>query len=119
MIDLIFTDLADAVLGVVQNNSMLVIGALIVAIIGKGFLMEKPAEVFGRTAQALLLTVLLLFVVAGFTNPDRLSLSGWLTHIQGSWISLMGTQVQTLLGFYLVALVGVGAVFGIKKVIRR
>ena len=119
MLSTITSDLTGALSGVVTDASLVTLIVMGIAVAAKGFATNSILGVFGRAAAALVLMIPALFVVRGLLPADRFSGSHWADHLMGSWDSLMGMTGQTMLGHYLVALVGVAIVFAAKSVFNR
>ena len=119
MLSIILNDLSDALSSVVTDASVatLVVMGLVVA--AKGFATNSVFGVFGRAAAALVLMIPALFVVRGLLPAERFSADHWMDHTMASWNGLMGMTGQTMIGHYLVALVGVAIVFAAKSVFNR
>ena len=119
MIDRVLDDMGAALTGVVDGAALptlLVMGA---AVVFKGIRTQALFGVFGRSAAALLLMLALLYVVHGVLPEGRFSLAHWAAHTEASWAAVMGTTGRTMVGYYLVALTGVAAVFAVKSLLHR
>ena len=119
MLSTITSDMGDALTGVVSNAdtiSLVVMGLVVVA---KGFATNSLGGVFGRAAAALVMMIPALFLVRGLVPADRFSGDHWMDHLMNSWGGLMTMTGQTMIGHYLVALVGVAVVFAAKSVFNR
>ena len=119
MLSIITDDLGGALSSVVADASLVTLIVMGIAVAAKGFATQSIAGVFGRAAAALVLMIPALFVVRGLVPGDRFSMGHWADHTANSWGSLMGMTGQTMLGHYLVALVGVAVVFAAKAVFNR
>ena len=119
MLGTVLEDLTNALLGVIDGAALptlLIMGAVVVF---KGVRTNGLGGVFGRAAAALLLMLVALYVVHGALAPERFMLVHWGTHTERSWRAVMDMTGQGMLGYYLFALVGVSAVFGIKQLLHR
>jgi hypothetical protein len=117
--DMVLGDLSAALTGVVSGSGTVLLAVMAVAVIANGMMMDGVDEVFGRAAQALLIVVVLFFLAQGLMDVGRFTLKGWADNSSESWRGLMDLTVLRLIGYYLVAFVGVLAVYGIKRVVRR
>lgn len=119
MFGMILDDMGQALMSVVDNAAVPSLLVMAAAVIFKGIRTQAITGVFGRSAAALLLMLAGLYVVYGFLPSTRFSLSGWAEHTARSWDTVMATTGQTMVGYYLVALVGVAIVFVVKSLLHR
>ena len=115
----IMDDMGTALTGVVDGAALPTLLVMAAAVIFKGIRTRGLTGVFGRSAAALLLMLALLYVVYGVLAPERFTLAHWAAHTEASWSAVMGTTGLTMVGYYLVALVGVAAVFAVKSLLHR
>lgn len=119
MLSTILNDMGGALSSVVADASTVTLVVMGIVVAAKGFATRSIAGVFGRAAAALVLMIPALFVVRGLVPSDRFSGGHWADHAMASWSGLMGMTGQTMIGHYLVALVGVAVVFVAKSVFNR
>ena len=119
MLSTILNDLGGALSSVITDASLVTLIVMGVAVAAKGFATNAITGVFGRAAAALVLMIPALFLVRGLVPAERFSLDHWADHTMTSWDALMGMTGQTMLGHYLVALVGVAIVFAAKSIFNR
>ena len=112
-------DMGDALTGVVHGAALPTLIVMALVVIFKGIRTEAVTGVFGRSAAALILMLAALYLVYGFLPEGRFSLGHWAAHTEASWNTVMGMTGQTMIGFYLVALVGVAIVFAVKSLLHR
>ena len=115
----VMDDLGAALVGVVDGAALPTLLVMAAVVVFKGIRTNGLAGVFGRSAAALLLMLALLYVVYGVMAPERFSLTHWAAHTERSWNTVMMTTGQTMVGYYLVALVGVAIVFAVKSLLHR
>ena len=112
-------DMGGALAGVVDGAALPTLLVMAAAVVFKGIRTQAITGVFGRSAAALLLMLALLYVVYGVLPDGRFSLAHWAAHTEASWTTVMSTTGQTMVGYYLVALVGVAIVFAVKSLLHR
>lgn len=112
-------DLGAALVGVVDGAALPTLIVMAAVVIFKGIRTNALLGVFGRSAAALLLMLVALYLVHGVMAPERFSLSHWAAHTEASWNTVMMTTGQTMVGYYLAALVGVAIVFAVKSLLHR
>lgn len=115
----VFDDMGAALTGVVQGAAVPTLIVIAAVILFKGLRTRTLPGVFGRAAAALMLMLALLYIVYGFIPATRFSLAGWAAHTEASWNTVMTTTGLTMMGYYLVALVGVAIVFAVKSLLHR
>ena len=119
VLDRITSDMGAALMGVVDGAALptlLVMGA---AVLFKGLRTQGITGVFGRSAAALLLMLAGLYLVYGLLAPERFTLSHWAAHTEASWSTVMGATGLTMVGYYMVALVGVALVYAVKSLLHK
>ena len=119
MFERVTDDLGAALVGVVDGAALPTLLVMAAVVIFKGIRTNGLTGVFGRSAAALLLMLGALYVVYGVLAPERFTLGHWAEHTERSWNTLMLTTGQTMVGYYLVALVGVALVFAVKSLLHR
>ena len=119
MFETIFNDLTATIEAVVSGQDYKMLAIMAVLALGLGLTMPKWVNAWGRAGQGVLLLALVMFVWDGLDNESRFELANWDAEGQESWFELMAMPVKTILGYYVVMLLGVSVVKGVKTVVQR
>lgn len=102
MFETIFSDIVSSAEAVIRQSGPVMLALVAIVGIGKGLVMRDLGEIFGRTAQGLLILALLVFAYEFAMNGDMRFAKDVMTLLaERSWREFAGLTVLELIGYYI------------------